>query len=248
VTVTAREIDAQWQRRLDLAVCYRLVDLYGMSDGIGTHISARVPDNDGAFLVNPYGWFFDEITASSLVEVDVEGQALTESVRTVNPAGFIIHSCIHRARPDVACVLHTHTEAGMAVSALSRGLLPVNQHAMQFYDRVGYHDYEGLVTNPDEQKRLVAALGPHKALILRNHGLITAGGSVAEAFYLMWRLEKACKAQLAAMASGDEIVLPDPEASRKTSEVYWGSSEFIAEIAWEAFRRQLDRVNGDYRR
>lgn len=248
MTATAETMDAQWQRREDLAACYRLVALYGMSDGIGTHISARVPGKEGVFLVNPYGWFFDEITASCLVEVDVEGEALSETERTVNPAGFIIHSCIHKARSDVACVLHTHTEAGMAVSALAGGLLPVSQHAMQFHNRIGYHDYEGIVTRPAEQERLVEALGSHKALILRNHGLLTAGSSVAEAFYLMWRLEKACKAQLAAMATGDEIVLPDAEASLKTSEVYWGSSEFIAEAAWPAFRRQLDRLNGDFKR
>lgn len=238
--------DAQWERRVDLAACYRLVDLYDMSDGIGTHISARVPDKPDVFLVNPYGWLFDEITASSLVEVDVEGQALTATERTVNPAGFVIHSCIHRARPDIACVLHTHTVPGMAVSAQRRGLLPLTQHAMQFYNRIGYHEYEGLVTDPGEQQRLVAALGEHKALVLRNHGLITAGASVAEAFYLMWRLNKACKAQLQAMTTGEELVFPDEEASRKTSDVYWGSSEMISELAWPAFRRQLDRLGIDF--
>jgi len=236
--------DAELQRRRDLAACYRLVDLYEMSDGIGTHISARVPGSDEQFLINPYGWLFDEITASSLVQVDADGQALPcNDEAPVNPAGFNLHSCIHRARPDVVCVLHTHSVAGMAVGALREGLLPLTQHAMQFAERIGYHDYEGLVTHPDEQQRFVAALGEHKALVLRNHGLLTVGESVAEAFYLMWRLEKACRSQLAAQATGGELVLPEAQVARKTAAIYARSSNMISKFAWEGFVRRLNRLN-----
>lgn len=242
--------EQQRQQRIDLAACYRLIDLYGMSDGIGTHISARVPDVDQAdpqdqFLINPYGWLFDEITASSLVLVDASGYAL-EGEHPVNPAGFNLHSCIHLARADVMCVLHTHSEAGMAVAAMRDGVLPLSQHGMQFHDRIGYHDYEGLVTHPDEQQRFVADLGEHQALVLRHHGLLTVGSSVAEAFYLMWRLEKACRTQLQVLACGAELALPDAEVARKTSEVYARSSDMISEFAWPGFLRRLDRCNPGY--
>lgn len=238
---------AEKQQRLALAACYRLVDLYDMSDGIGTHISARIPGRSDAFLINPYGWFFDEITASSLMAVDANAQALgTGSDQPVNPAGFNLHSCVHEARPDAMCVLHTHSVAGMAVASLAEGLLPLNQHAMQFFDRIGYHDYEGLVTHPEEQQRITSDLGEANALVLRNHGLLTLGTSVAEAFYLMWRLEKACRAQLQALSTGRELVLPDPEVARRTSEVYAGSSALISEFAWEGFLRKLDRHNPGY--
>lgn len=236
--------ETEQQRRRDLAACYRLVDLYDMSDGIGTHISARVPGHDEQFLINPYGWLFDEITASSLVKVDADGEALPCNEESpVNPAGFNLHSCIHRARPDVVCVLHTHSVAGMAVGALRQGVLPLSQHGMQFADRIGYHDYEGLVTNPDEQQRFVRDLGQNQALVLRNHGLLTVGASVAEAFYLMWRLEKACRTQLAAQASGDALVLPDAEVVQKTAEIYARSSTMISEFAWDGFVRRLTRQN-----
>ena len=239
--------ETERQQRIALAACYRLVDLYDMSDGIGTHISARIPDRPEAFLINPYGWFFDEITASSLVAVDANGEALgSEGEQPVNPAGFNLHSCVHEARPEAMCVLHTHSVAGMAVSALAEGLLPVNQHAMQFYDRIGYHDYEGLVTHPKEQQRIAGDLGDAHALVLRNHGLLTLGSSVAEAFYRMWRLEKACRAQLQTLATGHELVLPDREVVSRTSEIYAGSSALISEFAWEGFLRKLDRHNPGY--
>jgi len=220
--------------------------MYGMSDGIGTHISARVPGCDDEFLISPYGMMFDEITASSLIRVDSAGKALTGSGRAVNPAGFNLHGCLHRHRPDVVCVLHTHTQAGMAIGALADGLLPLTQHAMQFHGRIGYHDYEGLVTRPEEQERLAAALGQHKALVLRNHGLVTAGASVAEAFYLMWRLEKACRAQVDILATGREIVLPEMRVAQQTSDTYWHSSRVISDLAWAAFRRRLDRQAPGY--
>ena len=236
--------ETEQQRRRDLAACYRLVDLYDMSDGIGTHISARVPGHEDQFLINRYGELFDEITASSLVKVDADGEALPcNEEAPVNPAGFNLHSCIHRARADVVCVLHTHSVAGMAVGALQGGLLPLTQHGIQFADRIGYHDYEGLVTNPTEQGRFVEHLGEHKALVLRNHGLLTVGESVAEAFYLMWRLEKACRTQLAAQATGDALVLADAEVARKTSEIYARASSMISEFAWDGFVRRLTRLN-----
>lgn len=239
--------ETEKQQRVALAACYRLVDLYDMSDGIGTHISARVPERSGEFLINPYGWFFDEITASSLVAVDANGLALgSGGEQPVNPAGFNLHSCVHQARPDAVCVLHTHSVAGMAVASLAEGLLPLNQHAMQFFDRIGYHDYEGLVTHPEEQQRIASDLGQANALVLRNHGLLTLGTSVAEAFYLMWRLEKACRAQLQALSAGRELVFPDPDVAHRTSEVYAGSSALISEFAWEGFLRKLDRHNPGY--
>jgi len=239
--------ETESQQRVALAACYRLVDLYDMSDGIGTHISARIPGRPEAFLINPYGWFFDEITASSLVAVDANGQALgSGNDQPVNPAGFNLHSCVHEARPEAMCVLHTHSVAGMAVASLAEGLLPLNQHAMQFFDRIGYHEYEGLVTHPEEQQRIVADLGDANALVLRNHGLLTVGSSVAEAFYLMWRLEKACRSQIQALSAGRELVLPDEEVARRTSEVYAGSSAMLGEFAWEGFLRRLDRHNPGY--
>ncbi|MDA3934468.1 MAG: class II aldolase/adducin family protein [Gammaproteobacteria bacterium] len=238
-------------QRIDLAACYRLIDLYDMSDGIGTHISARVPDTDDDFLINPYGWMFDEITASSLVRVDGKGYARGGSMGSggeypVNPAAFNLHSCIYEASRDAQCVLHTHSEAGIALAAQQEGLLPLSQHGMQFYDRIGYHAYEGLVTNPVERPRFVADLGQHQALILHNHGLVTIGTSVAEAFYMMWRLEKACRTQLLALATGSELVLPEAEVASKTSAVYAGSSAMMSEFAWEGFVRRLDRINPGY--
>jgi len=238
--------DEEWRRRVDLAACYRLVDLYEMSDGIGTHISARAPGAPDAFLAGAYGVLFDEVTASSLVKVDAAGKPVDAGQGAIKPAGFVLHSCIHAARPEVVSVLHTHTVAGMAVSALAEGLLPLTQHAMQFCGRIGYHAYEGLVTRPEEQERLIADLGGHKAMVLRNHGLVTVGTSIAEAFYLMWRLEKACRAQLAALGAQRELVMPDGEAVTKTADTYWGSSAMIAEMAWPGFRRRLDRLNPGY--
>jgi len=241
------------QQRIDLAACFRLVELYGMSDGVGTHISPRVPGNGEHFLLNPYGWLFDEIAAGSLVKVDANGYAIGGSAGSggehpVNPAGFNLHSTIYLARSDILCVLHTHSEAGMAVAALADGVLPLSQHGIQFYDRIGYHPYEGLVTNQDERGRFVEHLGVHnKAMVLHNHGLLTVGESVAEAFYLMWRLEKACRTQLQALATGRELVLPDADIARKTSEVYAGCSAMFSEFAWSGFVRRLDRINPGYK-
>jgi ribulose-5-phosphate 4-epimerase/fuculose-1-phosphate aldolase len=183
--------EAEWQTRLELAACYRLVARHGMTDQTATHISARVADEPDAMLLNPWGLFFDEITASSLVKVKLDGSDL-EAAKSINKAGFTVHSAVLGARDDVVCALHTHTRAGMAVSAMADGLLPLSQHALRFYNRLAYHDYEGIATDLDERQRLVADLGGHYAMILRNHGLLGCGRSVAEAFSVVFYLEKSC--------------------------------------------------------
>ena len=188
--------------REDLAAAYRLVAHFGMDDSIYTHISARVPGTDDQFLINPFGMLFRDITASSLVKIDLDGRILDDSPHDVNPAGFTIHSAVHAARHDAACVLHTHTVAGVAVSSLAAGLRPCNQWALQFYNRVVYHDFEGIALDAGERERLVADLGPTaRALILRNHGLVTLGRTIPEAFILMLNLERACRVQVAIESS-----------------------------------------------
>lgn len=207
--------------REDLAAAYRLVAHFGMDDSIYTHISARVPGTTDQFLINPYGLLFRDITASSLVKIDLEGRIVEPTDHDVNPAGFTIHSAVHAARHDATCVLHTHTVAGVAVSSLAGGLQPCNQWALQFHDRVAYHDFEGIALDHDERERLVADLGPSKrALILRNHGLVTLGRTVAEAFILMHNLERACKVQLAIQASGQPVHPVPPEVCERTARQY----------------------------
>ena len=217
--------DAERQVREDLAAAYRLVALCGMDDSIYTHISARVPGTDDQFLINPYGWLFRDITASSLVKIDLEGRIVEPTDDDVNPAGFTIHSAVHAARHDAACVLHTHTVAGVAVSSLADGLQPCNQWALQFYDRVAYHAFEGIALDLDERARLVADLGPtRRALILRNHGLVTLGRTVAEAFILMHNLDRACKVQLAIQASGQPVHPVPHEVAERTALQYESGS------------------------
>ena len=244
------------QLREELAACYRLVAHFRMTDLIFTHISVRLPGPEHHFLINPYGLMFDEITASSLVKIGLDGRAVEDSPYPVNPAGFVIHSALHAARADAQCVLHTHTRAGCAVAALSCGLLPVNQISMEFYGRVAYHDYEGIALDLAEQKRLVADMGDKSVLMLRNHGLLTVGASVAQAFLRMYYLEKACDIQLAAQACG-ELVLPAPEVCAHTERQFnqpdrpLGDSELsdpdALDLAWKALLRLLDRVAPDYR-
>ncbi|CAB3639495.1 class II aldolase/adducin family protein [Achromobacter pestifer] len=211
---------AEQKVRHDLAACYRLIAHFGMDDSIYTHISAHVPDEPGVFLINPYGHLFREITPESLVKVGMDGRPVAATPYDVNPAGFTIHSAVHGGRPDVACVLHTHTVAGVAVSSLACGLQPVNQWALQFYNRVAYHDYEGIALDLDERERLVADLGSHKAMILRNHGLLTTGATVAEAFILMLNLDRACRVQLAIQATGQATYPVSPQVSEKTARQY----------------------------
>jgi ribulose-5-phosphate 4-epimerase/fuculose-1-phosphate aldolase len=214
-TTTERQV------REDLAAAYRLIAYYGMDDSIYTHISARVPGTEDQFLINPFGMLFRDITASSLVKFDLEGRILDDTPYDVNPAGFTIHSAVHSARHDAACVLHTHTVAGVAVSSLACGLQPCNQWALEFYNRVVYHDFEGIALDDDERERLVADLGPTaRVMILRNHGLLTLGRNIPEAFILMLNLDRACRVQLAIQASGETVHPVPPEVCEKTARQY----------------------------
>jgi ribulose-5-phosphate 4-epimerase/fuculose-1-phosphate aldolase len=243
--------EAEWQLRVDLAACYRLVALFGWDDLIFTHISARLPGPDHHFLINPYGWMFDEITASSLVKIDLDGNKLDNSPYPINPAGFTIHSAIHAARDDVQCVLHVHSMNGVAVSAQRDGLLPLSQHSIFALTSLAYHDYEGVALEADEKPRLVRDLGNCRCLILRNHGLLTVGRSVAEAFVAMYFLEAACMIQVRAMSGH----LPDTplrhigprivgSADQQWERVTHGAG---GALAWPALLRRLDRRMPGYR-
>jgi ribulose-5-phosphate 4-epimerase/fuculose-1-phosphate aldolase len=213
--------EAERRVREDLAAAYRLVAHYGMDDSIYTHISARVPGREGQFLINPFGMLFRDITASSLVKIDLEGRIVGDSPYDVNPAGFTIHSAVHSARHDAACVLHTHTVAGVGVSSLACGLQPCNQWALEFHNRVVYHDFEGIALDDDERERLVEDLGPQaKVMILRNHGLLTLGRNIPEAFILMLNLDRACRVQLAIQSSGEAVYPVSPEVCEKTARQY----------------------------
>ena len=239
----------EWQLRCDLAAAYRLVALFGWSDLVFTHISARLPGAGHHFLINPYGLLFEEITASSLIRVDQDGNKLQDSPFPVNPAGFTIHSAVHMARHDAACVIHTHTRAGMAVASLKEGLLPLNQIALQFYGRLGTHDYEGVALDLDERERIIADLGDKSALLLRNHGLLTVGRSVAEAFQLMYYLNLACEVQIAAQSTGAELVMPSLAAREKVARQNDRTNldEGELQLEWAAHLRLLDKIDPSYR-
>jgi ribulose-5-phosphate 4-epimerase/fuculose-1-phosphate aldolase len=220
-----------------------------MTDLIYTHSTLRVPGEEGRFLINPYGWRWDEITASSLVKIDVDGKKVGDSAQRVNPAGFTIHSAVHRGRHEAACVIHTHTKAGMAVAALECGILPISQLAMQWHGRIGYHDYEGIATDLDERERIVRDLGDKRALVLRNHGLLTVGRSVAEAFQTMYYLNLACEVQLAAMATGARLVVPADAVAEKVAAQQDAMNIDDDDLAleWQAHLRLLDRQDPTYR-
>lgn len=239
----------EWQIRVDLAACYRLIDLFGMSDLISTHISARIPGTQ-EFLINPYGYLFDEITASSLVKVSIDGQILAraDDSLNINPAGFNLHSAVHEARHDAMCVLHTHTRAGAAVAAMECGLIPVNQTGMRFWNAIGYHDYEGPVIDLGERARIQASLGEHNALILRNHGMLTCGPTIAEAFYLMRALERSCQMQIDAMSCQTPLRLPSDEVLAKTAKLFDRSTRRpYGLMEWPALLRKLDKIDDSYR-
>jgi len=239
----------EWAVRVDLAACYRLVAQYGWEDLVFTHITARVPGAAEQFLINPYGLFFDEITASSLVKIDVHGNKLQDSPFPVNPAGFVIHSAIHAARHDVMCVLHTHTLNGVAVSTQRAGLLPISQHAAFVLGSLGYHDSEGPALNDDEKPRLVADLGNKTSLILRNHGLLTVGDTIAEAFVAMYYLEASCAIQVRAQAGGGELIpVPKEIIERANDEVVKKDRRASrrGELVWPGLRRRLDRLDASY--
>lgn len=238
----------EWQLRCDLAACYRLVALYGWTDLIFTHISARVPGPGHQFLINPYGMMFDEITASSLIKVDQDGNKLSESALPVNRAGFVIHSAIHAAREDAQCVIHTHTRAGVAVSAQRDGVLPISQQSTFVLASLAYHDYEGVALHHAEKPRLQQDLGTANFLMLRNHGLLTVGASIPDAFLAMYIFESACQIQLAAQAGGGELRMIAPEILGGTAEsMKVQTSGLGGAFAWPALLRKLERVEGSYR-
>lgn len=238
----------EWEARVNLAATYRLVAYYGWDDLIFTHISARVPGPEHHFLINPYGMLFDEITASSLVKVDLAGNKVMDSPYIINPAGFTIHSAVHAARRDALCVIHLHTDYGIAVSAQKNGLLPVSQQSLFPLSSLAYHDYEGLALNEEEKPRLVEDLGDKNHLILRNHGLLTIGRSAAEAFLSMFILERACKIQILAQAGGNELILiPQGIQDRTAGQLKAATANQGADLAWPSLLRKLDRLDPTYR-
>ncbi|WP_080406071.1 MULTISPECIES: class II aldolase/adducin family protein [Burkholderia cepacia complex] len=244
----------EWAIRTDLAALYRLVAHFRMTDMIDTHISARLPGDTPTFLINRYGILFHEMRASDLVKIDAHGNVIDERAQhdparfRVNAAGFTIHSAIHAARADLHFVVHTHTAAGIAVSAQEHGLLPISQHALKFYDKLAYHDYEGIALDLGERERLVRDLGPHNAMILRNHGLLAGGATAAGAFHEIYFLERACQAQVQAMAGGAKLVVPPLDVCRRTAAQFQrDESGEITDTAWRAALRLIDNPASDYR-
>jgi ribulose-5-phosphate 4-epimerase/fuculose-1-phosphate aldolase len=248
VDVKSQVSEAEWKLRVDLAACYRLVALYGWDDLIFTHVSARLPGPDHHFLINPYGMTFDEVTASSLVKIDLEGKKLMDSPYEINPAGFTIHSAIHAARDDAKCVLHTHSLNGVAVSATKAGVLPVSQQSIFVLSSLAYHDYEGVALLEGEKPRLVRDLGDKSFFMLRNHGTLTVGPTIADAFLLMYIFESACTIQLRAQAASNELIPIDQKivagaqmAAKQVTRSAGGA------LAWPALLRKLDRIDRSYR-
>ena len=240
--------DEEWQLRIDLAACYRLIAMYGWDDLVFTHVSARVPGPEEHFLINAYGLLFEEMTASSLVKVDLNGDKVLDSPHMVNPAGFVIHSAVHEARADVGCVLHTHTRAGVAVSTQKDGLLPISQTSLFPYATLAYHDYEGVALNDEEKPRLVADLGNRNALMLRNHGLLTTGATIADAFLLMYVFETACQIQVMAQSSGGELIpVPQPIVEGIEAQAEQVTKGLGGQLIWPGLLRKLDRADPSYR-
>lgn len=238
----------EWAARVNLAALYRLVDLHGWDDLIFTHISMRVPGPDHHFLINPWGLFFGEITASSLIKVDLDGKILSPTPYFINPAGFTIHSAIHAAREDTACVMHLHTQSGVAVSAQKHGLLPLTQHALIVEHYLAYHDYEGIALNLDERARIVKDLGDKKLMLLRNHGTLSVGTSAGEAFLGMFFLERACAQQVMALSAGGDGVLEATPQAREEVRAQMANGQMAAGawLTWPGLLRKLDRENPGY--
>ena len=243
---------AEWEARVQLAAAYRLTEMYGMTEMTANHISCRAPGEPGHFLINPYGMLYEEITASSLLKIDLDGNILFNATEYgVNQAGFVIHSAIHAARHDVDCVAHTHTPAGMAVSAMECGLLPIAQTTMRFL-HVAYHNFEGIADDVGERERLVADLGMDDAMILRNHGLLVCGRSVGEAFSLLWRMERSCQTQIMALSCNTKLVFPPAEVSENTYTKMATRRErkpgdMKVASSWPALLRKLDRIDPSYK-
>jgi ribulose-5-phosphate 4-epimerase/fuculose-1-phosphate aldolase len=240
----------EWQSRVNLAACYRLTAMYGMTEMIANHISCRVPGSPNHFLINPYGMLYEEIDASCLIKVDYDGNVVfNASDYGVNAAGFVIHSAIHMARHDVDCVAHTHTPAGMAVSAMECGLLPLAQTSMRFL-HIAYHDFEGIADDVGERERLVADLGNHEAMVLRNHGLLVVGRTIPAAFNVLYRMERACEVQVMALSCNTKLVYPPQEVLENTFDKVKprpNQPNRNGDLAWPALLRKLDRVDPSYR-
>lgn len=249
-TATVRENVSleEWKIRVELAAAYRLVALYGWDDLVFTHISARVPDTDNHFLINPYGMMFEEITASSLVKIDIDGKPVMETPYFINPAGFTIHSAIHAVRHDAGCVMHTHSLYGTAVSAQQQGLLPLSQQSLFPLSNLAYHGYEGVALNEDEKPRLVADLGAKNFMILRNHGLLTCGKNPAEAFLFMYILESACRIQVLAQSGGSNVILVHEKIVEGIqAQVGAVTKGMGADLVFPGLLRKLDRVDASYK-
>lgn len=246
----SRISETEWLARVDLAAAYRLVHHYGWAELIYNHISYELPDQKGVFLTNPFGLAYHEVTASNLVKIDIEGTVLSDTVHRINRAGFVIHSAIHRARPDARCVLHTHSRASLAISCLKEGLTPMTQGGLQFYNRVSYHDYEGFSVNLDEQARLARDLGKNNIFILRNHGVLTVGETIGKAFQRMYYLEQACELQLDVLQTGRPPQPLPPDVCEETAR-RWEESASDAtandDIEWAALLRLVDRLYPEYR-
>ena len=238
--------EAEWKTRIDLAACYRLCALNGWDDLIYTHISAAISGEPNRFLINPFGYRFDEIRASDLVKIDLQGRVISHQAACVNVTGFAIHAAVHAARPDAVCVMHLHNANGIAIGMQEQGPRPLSQHALRFYRQIGYHDYEGLALSPAEQSRLIERLGNYPALMLRNHGTLVTGRTVAEAFVLMDTLDKACAFQLKAQAGGP-LVCPSPEVCEKTYRELVGDGAPEGVLEWPALLRKLDTIDPAYR-
>jgi ribulose-5-phosphate 4-epimerase/fuculose-1-phosphate aldolase len=240
--------EAEWTARVELAALYRLVALHGWDDMIFTHISARIPGPEHHFLINPYGMFFGEMTASALVKIDLDGNILQETPYFINPAGFTIHSAIHAAREDAHFVMHLHSDQGVAVAAHAEGLLPLSQHSLIVLPRLAYHDYEGIALNHDERERIVADIGDKTLLLLRNHGTLSVGATAAECWVGMFYLERACKQQVMALSIGRENVLLAPEAAQTEVREQVGGMGMggIGRLAWPGCLRQLERESPGY--
>ena len=240
--------EAEWDTRVNLAACYRLMHAFGMVEMVANHISARVPGTKNEFLINPYGMLYEEMTASSMIRIDIDGNVLFNATEYgVNQAGYVIHSAIHAARHDVDCIIHTHTLAGMAVSAMKCGIMPIAQSSMRFSD-IAYHDYEGVALRLEERERLVQNLGNREAMVLRNHGLLTVGPSIPECFNNMYRLERACQLQVTTLSCNTEIQLPPREVIEYTHhQMQPGVRRRTGLLEWPALLRKLDRVDPSYR-
>ncbi len=240
--------EAEWQARVELAACYRLFAHLKITDLIYTHISSRVPGHHDQFLINAHGMLFDEITASSLVKVDVHGQVLDDTTGLgINPGGFTIHSAVHSARRDVGCVMHTHTADGITVSCQQEGLLPLNQHSMRFTDRIAYHDYMGVHFTDDERQSLQRSIGDKQVMVLRNHGLLVAGPSVPQSFDLMYYLERACQLQVRLQSTGAPIIRPSRDVALQVAKSFERPSRQSVTKAWTALIRMLEREDPSYR-